>query len=190
MFGASPPNCREDSFRIGQRQHQIRGAARTSPGETALFPNAPSRHGSTRAVPPLRSQELAADPALRTGRADAQATARRQPVRQIEPSFTNDLRTEFERVHKRRDHLATLGQFRARRGGAFRRETRGGGRLGRAAGQRIGTPTGDEVGKKIRTIRNWTVGAHRNPTARFGATRRSMAGSTTTRLPAVPGTLG
>ena len=73
MFGASPPNCREDSFRIGQRQHQIHGATGTSLRETVLFPKAPPRHGLTRAVPPLRSQGLVADPALRTGHADAVA---------------------------------------------------------------------------------------------------------------------
>ena len=73
MFGASPPNCREDSFRIGQRQHQIHGATGTSQRETVQFPKAPRHHGSTRYVPPLRSQGLVADPALRTGHADAVA---------------------------------------------------------------------------------------------------------------------
>ncbi|MCY3703339.1 MAG: hypothetical protein OXG16_11740 [Rhodospirillales bacterium] len=73
------------------------------------FPNAPPRHGATRAVPPLRPQELTADPALGTGRADARDTAGRLPVRLIEPMLMNDLRMEFERVHKRCGHLATLG---------------------------------------------------------------------------------
>ena len=139
-----------------------------------LFPNAPPRHGSTRAVPPLGSQELAADPALRTGRADALDTARRLPVRLIEPLTMNALRTEFERVRKRRGHLATLSQYQAKGGRASSR------RdwivwLGGAAGQRIGIPTRDESDKKNWIIRNWTVDAPLNPTAGFGAARQSTA---------------